>query len=256
MSLGVDSTPRKFRRNRSAGHQLTVALILIALGAVLFLDNVGVLPVHRISEYWPVILIAFGVSKLFYCRRAVSALWSLFFVIMGSLLLLVNLDVIHIRHDDSTWPLSLLCITFGFLALIKTIDRRRVTRSPGFLPPLNQNVSPDVLNESIVLTGINRRVESNNFRGGELQAVLGSIELDLRRAQFPPGVQSATLSIECVLASVEIRLPDTWRVVVQAHTVLANVEDKTIPPRADGNENVPSLIIAGTPVLSSVELEN
>lgn len=254
MSFVVGSQ-RRCRRTRSAAYQLTVAVVLIAFGTLLFLDNIGVLPIQRIYEYWPVILIAFGGAKLIYRPTLIGALWSLFLIATGSLFLLVNLDILHIRHDN-TWPLSLLFITFGFLALIKTLDRRSVTLRQAQLPNINVAANPDVLNESVTLGSIERRVESNNFQGGELHSVLGSMEIDLRRAQFPPGARSATLIVDCVLSSAEIRIPDTWRVSVQAQSMLGNVDNRTIAPRADNGNELPTLIIAGNCVLGSVELEN
>ena len=258
MSFVVD-TRRRCRRTRPAAYQLTVAVVLIAFGALLFLDNIGVLHIQRIYEYWPVVVIAFGGAKLIYRPSLTGAVWSLFLIGVGSLFLLVNLDIFRIRHD-STWPLSLLFITFGFLALVKTLDRRSLTLRHAEVPNSSLDsgvaVNADVLNESVTLGGIERRVESIKFQGGELHSVLGSIEVDLSRAQLPPGWPSITLFIECVLANMEIRIPDIWRVSVQAHTVLGNIENKTIAPRMNPGDEPPTLIITGSCVLGNVELRN
>ncbi|HZS53563.1 MAG TPA: DUF5668 domain-containing protein [Bryobacteraceae bacterium] len=253
---GLPQLGRRGRSGRSTAYQVTVALILIAFGTILFLDNVGVLPLRWVYQYWPAIFIALGLAKLVYKPSAVSVLWSFFLIIAGSVFLLVNLDIVHIRNDG-TWPLALVFICIGFLALVRTVDQRplgwrRRRRVAGFVPWSGT----DAMNENVVLGSLKRRVESTNFMGGEIHAVLGSIELDLRAAQLPPGAKSATVEVECVMASVEIRVPETWRVSVQAEGVLGNIEDRTIPPRPDPGLDPPTLVIRGSSVMGTVELEN
>jgi hypothetical protein len=73
---------------------------------------------------------------------------------------------------------------------------------------------------------------------------------------LPPGAKSATIEMECVMASIKIRVPESWRVNVLAQGVLGNIEDKTIPPRPDRTQDAPTLVLTGSSVMSSVELEN
>jgi hypothetical protein len=44
---------------------ITGAVILIVLGAVFLMNTLGVLPLYRILKFWPVLLIALGVSMLY-----------------------------------------------------------------------------------------------------------------------------------------------------------------------------------------------
>ncbi len=48
-------------RNRGSS---TGAVILIILGAIFLMNTLGILPLHRILRFWPVLLIALGVSML------------------------------------------------------------------------------------------------------------------------------------------------------------------------------------------------
>ncbi len=246
---------RRYGRAHSPALQLTAALILIAFGALLFLDNVGVLHIQRLYAYWPSIFIVLGVAKLIQRRTAVSVLWSFFLIGAGSIFLLINLDILHI-HNDGTWPLALLFLALGFSALIKTVDRRSIAARQQTLPVFDQSGTPGILNESVVLGSLKRRVESANFFGGEMHCVMGSIELDLHGAQLAPGATSATVEVECVLGSIKVRVPEMWRVSVQAQSVLGNVEDRTLGPRVDKSQDAPTLIFTGSSVMSSLELEN
>jgi predicted membrane protein len=253
--FGFGNRRKRNRLTRSAGAQLAIAVALIAFGILLFLDNVGILALERLYDYWPAIPILLGVARLTYRPTVFSALWACFFIIVGTGFLLVNLDVLRIRNG-AAWPIALLCITAGFAALVKTVDKRAIAerrrQSPGFIPWS----STDILNETVVMGSLKRRVESANFQGGELHNLMGNLELDLRSAQLPPGAKSVTIEVECVLGVTNIRVPESWKVCIRAQGVLGNVEDKTLPTRDEKGDSAPTLVIAGSSIMGNVELQN
>ena len=59
----VVSNSRSVRRSASA---ITTALILIGVGIVFLLSNLGLLPItiDELMRYWPVLLILLGISVL------------------------------------------------------------------------------------------------------------------------------------------------------------------------------------------------
>lgn len=246
---------RSKRRFRSTGYQFTLAVALIVFGILLFLDNVGLLPISLLYNFWPTIPIAIGISRLFYKPTVNSVLWSAFLICVGAVFLLITLHILHIR-DNGTAPLALLFITFGFAALIKTVGRGAVPPRQWHNPGFVHWASTDIVNESVVMSSLKRRVESANFMGGELHNVMGNIEFDLRPAQLPPGARSATIDVECIMGATKIRVPESWRVSIQAEGIMGNVEDKTIPPRIDKRDEAPTLIITGSSVMGTVEVEN
>ncbi len=60
------------------------------------------------------------------------------------------------------------------------------------------------MNTFVIWGGIERAVTSQQFRGGEATALMGGIELDLRRAQLAPGEQQLTLT--AVMGGIAIRM--------------------------------------------------
>lgn len=244
------------RRCGSLGSRLFFAVFLIIAGILLFLDNIGLLPVRNVWNYWPLLLIAFGAAKLSFSSSLIQRVLAFLLMGWGSLFLLMNLGVVHIRVHDQSWPLSLLLITFGILALVKTLESGAAGKPHIGLPSAPVEGSEDVLNEHVVLGSINRRLDSPNFQGGRIESVFGSVEIDLRRALIASKEKSAVIAVNCVFGSVQVRLPDTWRVSLQAVGVLGNVEDKTIPPRTVAGVETPVLIITGQSVFGSVEIDN
>ena len=101
-----------------------------------------------------------------------------------------------------------------------------------------------------VLAGIERRVTSSAFRGGELTAVLGGGQIDMREAS-PAGGQ-AVIDVFAVMGGLEIRVPDSWSIEVRATPVLGAIRD-TRPP---GTGAGPRLIVRGMVFLGGVEFKN
>jgi hypothetical protein len=171
------------RYHRFRGPGVIFAALMISAGILLFLDNIGLFHFGNIWQYWPVALIAVGVSKLFECRGAGGMVWGGMMIVAGGCFLLSNLGLMHVGFDV-IWPLAL--VAFGVLMLTNALDRRGIsgpsaTRSAGNMSP--ENTSPEnTLKEWVVFSGAKRKFDTKNFQGGEMLAVFGGIEVDLRRA--------------------------------------------------------------------------
>jgi len=70
-------------RHRSLG-----AIVLIVIGALMFLENLGFIP--NIRPYWPLALSAFGVAMLSRSQRCCNMVWPWAMIILGVLLLLLG----------------------------------------------------------------------------------------------------------------------------------------------------------------------
>jgi hypothetical protein len=101
--------------------------------------------------------------------------------------------------------------------------------------------------------------------GGELVSVFGSIEIDFRGANIAltvpadtnaAPVRRAEIEATAVFGSVEIRVPQTWRVVKNGTGVFGSYEDKTLPSRPEPGVEQPTLFIHGGAVFGSVTIES
>ena len=235
-----------------------VAVILIVAGALLFLDNLGLLPIHNIGDYWPLALVAWGLTIFERKRTAHSLIWATAVVVFGCLLLLGNLHIIHVTRSIF-WPLVL--IAFGATMLVGR------TAWPAFPPwwtpgqgdpgtRTRQAFFGDRLMESIVFGGAERRVESQNFEGGKVEAVFGGMELDLSGAAITSPDRRAILEVNAVFGGIEIRVPRTWRVEKKGSAVFGGFDDKTFPPRPEPGVEPPTLVIRGAAVFGGIEVKN
>lgn len=254
-SVGLSGALNRRACPRSPGAQLFIAIFLIGAGTLLFLDSIGILPVHNIWDFWPLILIVIGVFKL-RVRGVAEQLLGAFLIVFGVLFLLLSLHVFAIRSWSGSWPLSLMLIAFGVVALIKTVEATQATRPRVGFPAQPAAPLGNILDEHSFFGNIKRRLDTQTFAGGRLECIFGSIEIDLRYTQIDSTDRSANLDVNCIFGSAKIRVPDTWLLSIQAPAILGNIEDKTIRPRTTAGVEPATLVISGQSVFGTIELEN
>jgi predicted membrane protein len=237
---------------------LLIAIVLIGAGTLLFLSNLGLLPAFNLWDLWPLILVIAGVGKLVGERCATGRAIGVILMAGGTLFLLVTLGVLHVRAHDDSWPISVLLLTAGSIALIKVLQSNERGRPRVGFPqdtPAPSAASLDEVNEHVVLGAVKRKIQSANFRGGKLECILGSIDLNFRRAEISSVERSATIVVKVVFGAVELRVPETWRVVSQAADVFGSIEDKTIANKSPGFDG-PTLVIVGSVAFGSIEIKD
>jgi predicted membrane protein len=238
----------------SATPRLFVAIALIAAGTLMFLSNLGLLPEFNVWAFWPLIFVVAGVGKLATNTNSAGRALGLILIAFGSLFTLVTLGILHVRSNDNSWVFSLVLIAIGSVALIKVLEGRDYGRPKVGFPnePADSN---SLLKREVVFGSLKGKVESTNFQGGKLDSVFGSINLDFRRSQINSPERSANLEVNAVFGSVELRVPETWRVVAHAVSVFGSVEDKTLANKVAGFDG-PTLFITGAAVFGSVEIKD
>lgn len=234
------------------------ALMLIIVGALLFLDNVGILPIQDIRAYWPIFIVIFGVQILDRRQSRTAVIWAIALMAWGVLLILGNLQIIHVS-GSVFWPVML--IAFGISMLVNPTHfhewPERIRKYSQIKPPSSrQSFSGNRLQESVVFASLNRRVETQQFEGGKVDAVFGSIELDFLDASISSPDRRASLEANAVFGGIEITVPRTWKVIMKGAAVFGGCDDKTVSPRPEPGFEPPTLIITGAAVFGGVEIRN
>jgi predicted membrane protein len=240
---------------RSPGARLFMAAFLIVAGTLLFLGNLGVLPIQSIWSFWPLLIAGFGISKMVNTPDRTHRLLGALLTVFGVLFTLINIGVIHIRARDHSWPISMLLIAFGLAMLIKVLDRRDPGRpmwsSFRREPPGD---AANLLSDLAVMGSVKRRLDAADFRGGSALTILGSIELDLRHSRITDPGQTIYLEVSAILGSAKIRVPENWRVRIHGAGIMGNYEDKTVPAAACAEG--PTLFVSGYALMAEVEIED
>ena len=108
-----------------------------------------------------------------------------------------------------------------------------------------------VLRVDVFLSSVSRRVTSQQFKGGEVVAVMGGGELDLREAKLAEG--RARLEMNLIMGGITLRVPEDWAVEFQGTPIMGGFEDQT---RRQAGEPRGRLIVTGVLLLSGILLKN
>jgi hypothetical protein len=237
-------------RRRSCGRDgyggLIPGAIILAVGIIFLLDSLGYVHARAFLQFWPMILILIGISKIV---RRDSRIWGALVLLFGVFLQLSELGIGHFSWSQF-WPL--LLIGGGAMAMWSAIQARRL------MPPMASSDSTDprdTLDESAIFGGIEKRLNSRAFRGGRLQAIFGGIELDLRDADMVEN--EAVIHANAIFGGIEMRVPETWFVATRGQGVFGGFSDSTrFSPPADPEKPKRTLIVLGTSLFGGVEIRN
>lgn len=249
----------RFRHN---ARRLFFGVIVIALGVLFSLDRMGYVNAGEFWEYWPVLLIAAGIGRVVQPCSARERGFGVLLVVVGTWLLLSNLELISYSFSD-VWPifLVLLGITMVWRAIAgparvgpgrRLKEESAAGESPATVggPATGASVTSSTVDGFALLGGVNRKCLSQDFRGGSLTAIMGGCELDLRNASITSG--QAVIDTFAFWGGIEIKVPQDWSVVVQGTPVLGAFDDKTVRV-GDGNK---VLVIRGVALMGGVDVKN
>jgi predicted membrane protein len=219
--------------------------IVVAVGCLLLLDNLGIFRFRDVWQYWPVLLVAWGVSRIVDSRTLSGWVWGGIVTLVGAFLLLDTLDILAFNFAV-VWPL--LLIAFGVSVLVKALERAQI-RAGG--PPYP--TSP-IVGTNAIFSENKSSSDSQDFQGGEASAIFGAARFDLRNASIT--AEEARIHVDVIFGEAEVRVPETWNVISRAAVVFGAVNDKTIHPKPDPTLKIPRLVITGSVVFGAITLRN
>lgn len=220
--------------------KLVLGVAIIVAGLVLTLDNLGLVEAHILFKLWPLVLVALGVAKLRQEGSSGTGAWVLIFA--GAFILLANFGRVHLT--DALGPL--LIVGLGILLVVKALKQSR-----GVPPELEK--SDDFLQGTAIFGAFKRRVLTQTFRGGELTAIFGGFEVDLRHAAMTDN--QARVDVFVLFGGGEIRVPEGWEIANRATSIMGNVGDNTY----HGGEVQavrPRLVLTGLTLFGGVEVKS
>lgn len=226
--------------------QFFLGIIIIAVGTLFMLDNLDIIYAGNYLRYWPALLVIYGIVKITQSPNNSSQIFGWVFVIVGSAMLLDRFDVIRFRVWD-WWPVILIIIGLNFLR--GSWKRKKNFTDDRFLDSATD--SDSYIKNMAMLSGVKRIITSKEFRGGEISALMGGCEIDLREADIKGN--EAQIDVNIIMGGIEMRVPMGWSVSVEATPIMGGVEDKTYPPKEGVSKR---LIITGSIIMGGVEIKN
>lgn len=217
--------------------RILTGMILIVLGLGFFLQQADIWSFSDVlSSGWPIILVIIGIIQLF-SRNRTSILPGLLFIFAGALFLANTF--LDINLFIYFWPIVLVVAGISFLF---THEKRRVTP-----------ISGEATNTSAIFGGQNIHSTSQNYEGGQVTALFGGVELDLRDVKISE--QGAVLELNAVFGGIKIEVPQNIRVEVKGTPIFGGFDNKTRRQAADLYD-APVLKINYAAIFGGVELKD
>jgi predicted membrane protein len=225
--------------------QLFMGVVVILLGLIFFAHNLGYLEAEDYLRYWPALLIVYGLARFVQTKALSSRLWASGFIFVGAIMILNRVGILRVHLWDY-WPLILILVGTGMMW--GSLTRGKLF---GMSSQPSGNDVLTTINAFALMGGYRRSSNSQDFRGGELTAIMGGIEVDLRQASIKEG--TAVLDIFAFWGGVELKVPEDWIVIIEAVPIMGGYDDKTQPPKADTGKR---LIIRGYVIMGGAEIKN
>jgi predicted membrane protein len=251
-----------------------VGVCLVLVGAVLALDQAGVLQANHLLRYWPAALIVVGLAMLQRGDRH-SALRALVIIVIGGWLLLNTLGLVTLDLWEFIWPLLLVFVGARIMMGSRSSGPRAPDAGtipgaiggtpgagagmPGAVAPGSAgpgagmgSTEPTHASLFALMSSSKRRWGKSVFRSAEATACMGGCELDLRDALIGSD-GPAVIDVFALMGGVNILVPVNWTVSQEVLPLFGGVQDKT--------HSIPSnpaqhLLVRGTVVMGGIEISN
>jgi len=255
--------------------KVMAGLILLAVGGLLLIKQLGDFFIPGWLFSWPMWLIAWGLY-LGAKHNFKKASWGIL-VFLGILFLLNdNID----NAGRILWPVAI--IAFGMWLILRRgrhhdyKDEKWGGKQPANfnfdkadpqvdytvkdgddIPPKEPFTPPygsgdDYLDTVSIFGGVNKTVLSKSFKGGEIVNIFGGAELDFTQADINGRVY---IDITQVFGGTKIIVPSNWQVVSDLSAVFAGVDDKRIRSTASPN-NEKVLVLKGISIFAGVDIRS
>ncbi len=231
------------RKFRVFDFKVLLGLAVIAAGLLLLLDNMGIYIPFRVWDFWPVILILMGISHLAEKKDHGGSWGGWIFIIIGSLFLLRNLDLMPFHFRD-LWPLFLIIIGISLLR-------------HGFSGKARASkTSTDFINLTFMMGGGDYRFQNKDLQGGRITAIMGGGTIDLREADFT--TNTIDFDLFALWGGIEVIVPPHWTISVQGTPILGGVDNLTrnVNSMAGSGQAAKNLSVRATAIMGGIEIKN
>uniref|UniRef100_UPI0040489757 LiaF transmembrane domain-containing protein n=1 Tax=Algoriphagus sp. TaxID=1872435 RepID=UPI0040489757 len=277
---------KQSKKSRNDG-RIAFGVILLGVGLILLLRKFGLYLPNWVLT-WPMILIVLGTFTLI--NQQFKSFFGSVVLFIGVYFLLKREFDLDLGIDQFIWPVGLIALGI-YLILNKRKENKAVEEvwsnwessrkskngisesesSDATNSPASQDESTeptktagtgfvratgtafyDRIHESVLFSGVNRKLMTKNFQGGKATVIFGGLDLDLTQVDFD-GVVS--LDLEVGFGGVKLIVPPHWDVRTEMSNIAAGLEDKRMF-REGGVDTNKVLILKGTLLFSGLEIKS
>ena len=103
----------------SSRRRLVAGIVMIAVGLLFLFDRLLLFDASEVWRFWPLILVALGLSKMFRTGSRRRRRWGVFQICLGIWLLLDQIDIVSV---GDSWPVLVMAV--GALIVAASFQRQ------------------------------------------------------------------------------------------------------------------------------------
>lgn len=220
--------------------KIFLGTLLLLFGSLVLINNAGIFAPYNISFnlfwnfFWPILFLGVGITLIFDKNFTVGLIFS----IIG--LAMLASSILSWDFWSMFWPLILIFL--GVSMLVKKDKKISVNDAA-------KVSAEDKVDDTVIFWGVEKKVTSKNFKGGEVNTVFGGYQLDLREAKVTK--KGAMLNVNCAFGGVEILVPKDCRVKTNGTGIIGGWVPNIPPTEVDE----PVLTIQGVVAFGGVEIK-
>jgi predicted membrane protein len=206
--------------------EVIIGVVIVLLGILLLLKSLGVIDNFNIffDGWWTLFIIVPAIIGFISDKDKTTDLIAL---IVGVLLLLGARDIISFKVVGKL-ILPIIIIIIGLSLIFTNLFKPKVMKS------IEETDKEGRTNYTAIFAGQEHKL-TNEFKGSNITAIFGGVDLDLRKAKIKEDV---IIKPVCIFGGADIFLPDDVKVKITSSSVFGGVEDKRNNDTEEGDHTV------------------
>ncbi len=230
---------------QSLSSQLVIGLIIIAIGSLLLLDQMNIMDFGDVFQFFPSLFIALGVWQIYSngFRHWVGP------AIMIGIASVIQLSVLDVLDDGFVWRLwPLVLIAVG----VSILFRRSQGGDDTVFSASETTDNSESFNIFAMFGGHERRVTSQDFRGGEATVMFGGADINVEDAQVDS--QPAEINIFVMFGGLELASSPDQVVDMRVTAIFGGASDERRRQRKQLAGEQPDIIVRGVVLFGGFEI--
>lgn len=241
-----DSEEHQKRKKRGL---LFWGVVLILAGLLFLANNFGWIAFDFPWQFfsWKLVFVVLSINFLL-SKRWVGATIMAFFALFFYAPEILGQDLWE--YKKKLWPL--IPIFIGAIFLSKMTKKKSKLDLSKCTPMETKTVDNNMLDETLIMSGSSKKINSYDFKGGKITTVMGGLEVDLTNCTLSNN--HAVIEIVSVMGGVSLTVPREWNVKLDVVPVLGGVDDHIYNTPQAYVDPAAELVIRGTVVMGGVEI--
>lgn len=195
-----------------------IAILIILFGLGMLLDQTNAI---NFWDWWPMFIVAAGVISISQPNRPMF--FGISAILIGVVLQMSQFGWLPGGFWGTIWPIIIILIGVSLLHAPKAMRR---TKNHSRSHKSGETELSDEMNMTAFFTGINQRVQSEDFIGGSISVMFGGAEVDLREVKVLTKKPIA-IDLSAMFGGIEIFVPNDWKIKISGTPIFGGMDDKT-----------------------------